>query len=475
MGFIRYLNAESAKAPTGSLPYLEVTLSRPTTRMGRGWAYVVATLALLASGLLIAAPASAVTASGHQVATTHAHAYATSGKIAASSDPSTWAYTIAGALKLNGNPVKDVTIIATLGSFSAKGTSDATGRWSIPVPDAGIYEVKVDPTTLPKGFTVVNPTMKADLTQFSFAPVLFKFGGQVIQTTSFGDQLIGRLFSGLNFGLLLALAAIGISLIFGTTGLSNFAHGEMVTLGALMMWLLHASLGWPVLIAAVFAIAVTAAFGWTQDAWLWKPLRKRRMGLNQMMIVSIGFSIVMRYVYLLLFNGDTKDIAGGGTEVVLGSIRTTNVVLGGMAISALALVGVALFLTRTRIGKATRAVSDNAALASATGIDVERIIRIVWVAAAALTGLAGVLYGLEMQANWLTGFDLLLLLFAAVTLGGLGTAFGATVGALIIGMVVEVSNLFIPNELRYAAALVILIVILIVRPQGVLGKKQRLG
>jgi branched-chain amino acid transport system permease protein len=199
------------------------------------------------------------------------------------------------------------------------------------------------------------------------------------------------------------------------------------------------------------------------------------MGLNQMMIVSIGLSIVVRYVYLLLFDGDTKDIAGGGNVIKFGPVSTTDLTLWGMLISVVALGGVALFLTRTRIGKATRAVSDNAALASATGIDVERIIRIVWVTAAALTGLAGVLYGLELQANWLTGFDILLLLFAAVTLGGLGTALGATVGALIIGMVVEVSSLFIPNELRYAAALVILIVILIWRPQGVLGKKQRLG
>jgi branched-chain amino acid transport system permease protein len=223
------------------------------------------------------------------------------------------------------------------------------------------------------------------------------------------------------------------------------------------------------------AVLVTGAFGWVQDAALWRPLRKRRMGLNQMMIVSIGFSIVVRYVYLLIFDGDTKDIAGGGNVIKFGPVSTTDLTLWGMLISVVALGGVALFLTRTRIGKATRAVSDNAALASATGIDVERIIRIVWVTAAALTGLAGVLYGLELQANWLTGFDILLLLFASVTLGGLGTALGATVGALIIGMVVEVSSLFIPNELRYAAALVILIVILIWRPQGVLGKKQRLG
>jgi branched-chain amino acid transport system permease protein len=223
------------------------------------------------------------------------------------------------------------------------------------------------------------------------------------------------------------------------------------------------------------AVLLTAAFGWSQDAFIWKPLRKRRMGLNQMMIVSIGLSIVFRYLLLLFFGGDTKDIAGGGNIIKLGPINTTDLTLWGMLIAVVSLGGVALFLTRTRVGKATRAVSDNAALASATGIDVESIIRIVWVVAAALTGLSGVIYGLELQANWLTGFDILLLLFSAVTLGGLGTSLGATVGALIIGMVVEVSSMFIPNELKYAAALVILIIILIVRPQGVLGKKQRLG
>ena len=199
------------------------------------------------------------------------------------------------------------------------------------------------------------------------------------------------------------------------------------------------------------------------------------MGLNQMMIVSIGFSIVARYILLLFFGGETKDIGGSGNIIQFGPVFTSDIALISLVICVLSLAGVALFLTRTRLGKATRAVSDNASLAAATGIDVERIIRIVWIVASALTGLAGVLYGLQFQATWLTGFDILLLLFAAVTLGGLGTALGATVGALIIGMIVEVSSLFIANELKYAAALVILIVILIVRPQGVLGKKQRIG
>jgi branched-chain amino acid transport system permease protein len=446
---------------------MEVGLTNATMRLKRSWILFGTAMAVLFSVLMSGAPVA------H--AATQTHTQVSTSVLQASSDPSTWEYSIAGTLKNNGKEVKGVVITATLDAFSAKATTDEFGEWTIMVPKAGIYTVAVDTSTLPAGATLAEPSKKADLTEVNFAAVLFKFGGQIRHEQSFADQLTVRIFAGLNFGLLLALAAIGISLIFGTTGFSNFAHGEMVTLGALGMWLFHIVLNLNIILAGLAAVLMVTAFGWAQDSGLWKPLRKRRMGLNQMMIVSIGFSIVARYIFLLFFGGDTKDIAGGGNIVVLGAISTSDVTLWGMGIAIVALAGVALFLTRTRIGKATRAVSDNAALASATGIDVERIIRIVWLVAAALTGLAGVVYGLEFQATWLTGFDLLLLMFAAVTLGGLGTALGATVGALIIGMVVEVSSMFIPNELKYAAALVILIVILIARPQGVLGKKQRLG
>jgi branched-chain amino acid transport system permease protein len=241
------------------------------------------------------------------------------------------------------------------------------------------------------------------------------------------------------------------------------------------MWVMNTVLQLNILLAGVISILVVTVSGFAQDQFLWKPLRKRRLGLNQIMIVSIGFSIVARYLMLLFFGGDTKDIAGSSTPVSLGPINTTNITLYSMGISLIALLAVAFFLTRTRVGKATRAVSDNPSLAASTGIDVERIIRIVWLVAGGLTGLAGVLYGLQFQANWQLGYNILLLLFAAVTLGGLGTSMGATVGALIIGLVVEVSPLVIANELKYAVALVILIVILIFRPQGVLGKKQRIG
>ena len=392
-------------------------------------------------------------------------------------------YTISGTL-LNSTdegkvPIEGVKLVATAEDGKTfEATSDAEGLWTIEVPGAGIYKVELDQTTLPEGVALregQEAVREVDLSSFTEEIVLFKFGVKVNNTQSVGDQFLIRLFSGINFGLLLAMAAIGISLIFGTTGLSNFAHGEMVTIGALFMWVFYSVFQLNIIVAAVAAIAVSAALGWVQDAGLWKPLRKRRLGLNQMMIVSIGFSIVARYLLLLFFGGDTKDIAGNTEFFNIGPVRTSWVTISSMVISVLALAGVAYFLTQTRTGKAARAVSDNPSLAAATGIDVERIIRIVWVFAAALTGLAGVLYGLQFQANWMLGFDILLLLFAAVTLGGLGTALGAAVGAMIIGLVVDLSVMIVPNELRYATALVILIVILIVRPQGVLGKKQRIG
>ena len=149
-----------------------------------------------------------------------------------------------------------------------------------------------------------------------------------------------------------------------------------------------------------------------------------------------------------------------------------------MVISIVVIAGVGYALLRTRIGRATRAVSDNPALASASGIDVDKVIRLVWTVSAALAGLSGVLYSLVIQhgMRWDSGLQILLLLFAAVTLGGLGTAFGALVGSLIIGLVVELAPVFgAPGDLKYASALLILILLLLVRPQGILGRPERVG
>jgi neutral amino acid transport system permease protein len=389
--------------------------------------------------------------------------------------------TVQGTLRNAGTPVPGVKFAATGdGSFSGQATTDAQGKWVIKVPGPGSYKVTLDVKTLPDKVTLRFPdrnpfttTVNGDQTK----SVIFALGADTRVTESKSDQALNRFAQGLRFGLLIALAAVGLSLIFGTTGLTNFAHGELVTLGALVAFYFNSKLGWPLLVAAVLTVIICGAAGYLQDKILWGPLRRRGTGLIAMMIISIGLSIFLRYIFLFFFGGSTKSYpdAQGATSIGPGSITLTALDYLSMGISIAVLLGFAFFLLRTRTGKATRAVADNPALSAASGINVDRVIRIVWIAGAALAGLAGVLLGIAQQINYQMGFQILLLIFASVTLGGLGTAFGALVGSLVVGIVVEVSTLWIPPELKYVGALAILIVILLVRPQGILGRAQRVG
>jgi neutral amino acid transport system permease protein len=283
--------------------------------------------------------------------------------------------------------------------------------------------------------------------------------------------------NGLNFGLLLALAAIGASLVFGTTGLSNFAHGEMVTFGAVMA-LVFTNLQLPIWVALPAAVVVSGLFGYFLDTGLWRPLRRKGIGIVQVMIVSIGLSLLVRYVFLYFIGGGTFQLPGaGGAQIALfGSVTLSVTDMVSMATSIVVLLGVAWWLVKTRTGKATRAISDNPSLAAASGIDVDRVIRIVWILAAALAGLAGILWAyFRPGIKWDMGTQILLLVFGAIVLGGLGTAFGALLGALIVGLLVEVSTLWIPSDIKYVGALVVLIAVLLVKPQGLLGRKERIG
>jgi branched-chain amino acid transport system permease protein len=134
-----------------------------------------------------------------------------------------------------------------------------------------------------------------------------------------------------------------------------------------------------------------------------------------------------------------------------------------------------MVLQLTRVGRAMRAVSDNRDLAASSGIDVQRVIRWVWVAGAALAALGGVLLGQSDVIRWDAGSNVLLLMFAGVTLGGLGTAYGALVGCLLVGLGIQLSTLFVASELRSVGALLLMAVILLIRPQGILGRKVRIG
>lgn len=390
--------------------------------------------------------------------------------------------TIQGFLRdLSGDPVAGVEVTALDGAgFTGTGTSDEAGRWAVEVPGPGTYTVELNVDSLPEGVEepTKNPIDNVVVTGTA-RTVLFTLGARERDTTNKWEQAAQLTVEGLRFGLVLALAAVGLSLIYGTTGLTNFAHGEVVTFGAMITWWLNVSVGIPFLLAAVLGVVMSGGFGYLNNKALWKPLRKRQTGLIAMMIVSIGLALALQNIYLIFFGGASRPFGSFETQagIEFGPVSLTPKDMASMVIAAIVLTLAGLALLKTRIGKATRAVSDNPALASSSGIDVERVILVVWVVGAALAGLGGVLQGLTQQVFPLLGAQSLLLIFAAVTLGGLGTAFGALVGSLLVGLFINLSTL-IPGmtpELKNVGALLLLIVVLMVRPQGILGRRSRVG
>ena len=185
------------------------------------------------------------------------------------------------------------------GGINETATSDDQGRWTVEVGKPGTFTVTLDQDTLPKGVTLRNPdadSLKVPVAEGQDKPVLFALGKSTRQVQSKWEQAAQLTAEGLRFGLILALAAVGLSLIFGTTGLTNFAHGELVTLGALLTWWISVGNlpflpdfgGLQFFPAAAIALVLCAGFGWANDAWLWRPLRRRGTGLIAAMIVSIG-------------------------------------------------------------------------------------------------------------------------------------------------------------------------------------------
>ena len=393
-----------------------------------------------------------------------------------------------GQLRNGTTPVAGVKISVSTQDGTNVGTvvSDAEGKWTVPLTGPGDYKVELDESTLPSGLKVTNnrPTLTLTVADGQARFALFPVGDGKAATDPNApkaptkwDRYADLLYTGLHFALIIALAALGISLIFGTTGLTNFAHGELVTLGALTAFAFNVTLGLPLWISGIISVAIGAALGYTQDRIFWGWLRKRRTNLVTMMIISIGLALAMRYIFLFFFGGESKAYsefnAQPGEQFGPFLIAPKNLVSDVIALVVLSAVSWALI--GTRLGKATRAVADNPALAAASGINVDRIIRLVWTIGGALAALSGVLLGLYQNVGYQMGFQILLLVFAAVTLGGFGTAWGALLGSLVIGLFIQFSTLWIPTELKTVGALAVLIVILLFRPQGILGRRARIG
>jgi neutral amino acid transport system permease protein len=404
----------------------------------------------------------------------------------------------------DGTPVAGVTITATRnGAEAGKATTARDGTWEIPLPGAGRYTITLGVATLPAGLSPAREggqTLRdVPVPAGESRAVIFQLttgtpapgtgpggpggggGGPPQDTvTRWLDQFAQLLVEGIKFGSIIAITAVGLSLIFGTTGLINFAHGELVTLGATVAFMLNASVIGPqlqLIPAVLVTVAFGAAFGGLLELGLWKPLRRRGVGRIQLFIISIGLSLLIRHIILVLFGTRPQPYADYTIqqEWQWGPVSIAPRDLTITVLSLLVLAGVALMLQRTRAGKAIRAVSDNRDLAESSGIDVSRVILNVWLLAGGLAALGGVFFGLAQFVSWDMGFRLLLLMFAAVILGGLGTAYGVIAGSLVVGIVAQVSTIWFPVELQNAWALLVLIVVLLIRPQGIFGPPVRVG
>lgn len=389
---------------------------------------------------------------------------------------------ITGRLADGAEPVAGVRIeVATAeGEVVGEAVSGDDGTWELTLPGPGAYVVTLDASSLPEGVSLRDPeraSIAVNVFENARSAVVFALGEPVDQGPTFGRLLAQNTVNGLKFGLIIAMTAVGLSLIFGTTGLVNFAHGDLVTVGAFLAFFLNVGLGLRLLVAAPLAVLISAAFSGGLDRLLWRPLRARQTGLIAMLVVSIGLGFVLRHLALLFFGGSRSSYSEYTLQTALefGLIRLQPTEIVVMLLSLAILLGVGLMLNRTRLGKAMRAVADERDLAESSGIDVQRVILAVWVLGGALTGIGGIFLGIVESVDYLMGFRLLLLMFAGVVLGGLGSAYGAMVGGLIVGLVSEVSTVWFSSQIKYVWALLVLVVILLVRPQGILGRRERVG
>jgi neutral amino acid transport system permease protein len=370
------------------------------------------------------------------------------------------------------------------GATIGEAVTDDQGLAEIPVPGPGNYTVILDEETLPADTVLTERTpaeRQVSETQFTSAVITVNYftGEGARSEPSFFSKLAQRSVDGARLGLILAMCAVGLSLIFGTTGLTNFAHGELVTFGAMMAYLFNVT--WdlmPLVYAIPIALVLGGLFGLLLDWGLFGRMRKRGIGLISQLVVTVGLSIILRNVYLMRFGGTSRQFSDFNqqTNWELGPVGITPRDLTTALVSLAVLMLIALVLQYSRLGKATRAVSDNPDLASTTGINSTMIIRIVWFVGAVLAALGGIFRGLDEGIEPDMGLGILFLMFAGITLGGLGSPFGALVGSFVVGLFVETSTLWgVPTELKNVPALLVLIVILLVRPQGILGRRERVG
>jgi len=285
--------------------------------------------------------------------------------------------------------------------------------------------------------------------------------------------------NGLVTGSVIAIAAAGVSLVYGILRLVNFAYGDFMAFGALAAYAFNGPLGLGMIPSTLLGMLATAVLSLVLDVALWRPLRARRAGFMSLFLASIGLALVLRQVLLLAYGPQPQTYKVDQYKVyVIGSVRLSEPQLITIVGATAAICALGVFLARSTLGRTMRALADDRALAAIAGIPVSRVITYTWIISGLLAGLAGVFAGLVQSSfdpNF--GFQLLLPVFAAVVLGGIGSAYGALAGGLVLGLAMELSTWSsllggVNPVYKPVVAFAILIVALMMRPQGLFGRAR---
>jgi len=292
---------------------------------------------------------------------------------------------------------------------------------------------------------------------------------------------------GLIQGSMIGLGAIGLTLVYSILRFANFTHGDLIGWGAYLtltfvgVFALAAgatdhrfgplSFGWPLVAALVVSALLTGAIALLLDRALFRSLRRHGAAIT-MVIASFGASLALRNLIVFLY-GPRPDYYSRDIQIAipLAGVRITPDQIFVLGLAAVLVLALHLLLTRTTLGRSMRATSENPALARVTGIDVAAVVRWTWLIGGGLAAVSGTFFGLTVQIRPQMGFDLLLPLFAAAILGGIGSVYGAILGGLIIGLAESLSVPLIGAEYRQAVSFLMLLAILLVRPNGLFGDK----
>lgn len=279
------------------------------------------------------------------------------------------------------------------------------------------------------------------------------------------------LFNALVNGAILAPPAIAFTMLFAILRFPNFAVGAFITVGAFSAYAFNVNLGWPLVPAALAAMVVTAVLFWLSDVIVFQPLRAHPE--ITLLIVSIALAFIVESIVRLFFGSGVRGLdlpllrpmMVGGVRVNLDQLYIVITAFGAMAATH-------LLLRYTALGKAMRAAADNLALAEVRGIDTARVIAATWLFGGALIAISGVTAGVDLVIEPLLGWHLIIPVFAAAILGGIGSPYGAMAGAMAVGLAEELTVLVMPSAYKVAVAFVIIAIMLLIRPHGLFGQPE---